>query len=162
MCLYIFKNTDTAIKIAEEDIPVHKLVNKYYSQDKFLSPCYTMIYQRNKRYVAKNESNDVELSYLKITPINGERIKSAIYEGLHSYLPYSYNDIKSSHVMYCYIPKGSEYAYDPVCDEYVSLHLVTTNKVVSRRKISYRCRIIINRIIDFLGRDIFDKEAVCV
>jgi hypothetical protein len=114
------------VKIATEDIECYKILttNKYYV-DLIISPFYYEIY-------FKNADTHPVIKRVKEFGFNWSHTDD-IEEGLHSYSTYNKAKLKSIAdniitIHKAIIPKGTEYYYNSIEKEYVSLKLKVWKK----------------------------------
>lgn len=122
MCLYL-KNKSVTSKIATEDIPCVKVLNRQLNYCGYYSPYMGMIYKFNKVY-----KSDLKKTFYRGVESS---IHNVVEEGLHSYKTKEaaskvWNLDFETKVFNAIIPKGAEYYENDT--EYASSQLKVLSK----------------------------------
>ena len=122
MCLIVEK--DHKIEIAEEDIPVFKLINKSKeSENTWIAPLFRTEHEFNKELEA---CEHLELIFKEWA---GEKGGNTILQGFHAY-----QENKEGVILnYAIIPKGAEYCYG------INNEIVSNRIIVFSSKEEYEC-----------------------
>jgi hypothetical protein len=120
MCFIIDSNHPN-VKIANRDIPCYKVLNKFDNGLTF------SLYKHNLYHANITAETEVRKNIERFGIKN-----NIIGEGLHSYSTkrMARRCIRSAYVFVSYIPKGTQYYYNSVNKEYVSLCLVVTTQTI--------------------------------
>ena len=119
MCFYIHP-AHKEVKIADKDIVCYKSLIK--EGNKILSP-----YIRFKYFdvISFKRKTTVTSSHFILEKISFyDKNSSMISQGIHSHVVIKHFGKQFGKLYLAIIPKGTEYYYNPQCEEYVSLKLI--------------------------------------
>ncbi len=120
MCFWIHDEHKKAI-ISTKDIRCWKITYKYkIHKDGFTSSVQAFRYKFNKTYKTTLGIYDRNIT-----------------RGFHSYSKKPYSTLYNK-IIYCIIPKGSKYYYNPSFDEYVSNYDISNDYIKLKYNHSYR------------------------